>query len=220
MRSWRRRPTQRAREGQFPDATRRSCSRGRAGIRVRAADTLALDDERQLRTGHGMRPPLPVRADGAGVDRARDLIRASGRSSTALLLDRQRSHAVGADCPFEDHRNRTLESSADRPHAPATQWSVVRYRSTPQAVTPPPWPRCMQSEHVIAPRSVSVAGVPERHPHTPEPSVSGLMASSNAAVDGRFRSRYVRVKSQSGRHPTASRNFDAPAGLERLCTRV
>jgi hypothetical protein len=28
----------------------------------------ALDDEGQLRSGHGTRPPLPVRADGAGAD--------------------------------------------------------------------------------------------------------------------------------------------------------
>ena len=27
-----------------------------------------MDDERQLRTGQGMRPPLPVRADRAGAD--------------------------------------------------------------------------------------------------------------------------------------------------------
>ncbi len=28
----------------------------------------AADDEGQLRTGHGVRPPLPVRADAAGPD--------------------------------------------------------------------------------------------------------------------------------------------------------
>jgi hypothetical protein len=41
--------------------------------------------------------------------RARDLIACVQRvSSTALLLGHQRSHAVGADCPLEDDRNRTV----------------------------------------------------------------------------------------------------------------
>jgi hypothetical protein len=55
-----------------------------------------------------MRPPLPVRADGAGADLwLRNRSRLYGQSSTALLLGHQSSHAVIADCPLEDDRNRT-----------------------------------------------------------------------------------------------------------------
>src|SRR5262249_5928732 len=82
MRSWRRRPTQRAREGQFPDATRRSCSRGRAGIRVRAADTLALDETQKRHPGN----PWPLDRRDEAEDRP-----VPGRSREDLL------------CAFDEH---------------------------------------------------------------------------------------------------------------------
>ena len=37
-------------------------------IRADGVGACPLRDEGELRTGHGMRPPLPVRADGAGAD--------------------------------------------------------------------------------------------------------------------------------------------------------
>jgi hypothetical protein len=45
------------------------CLLERAGTRATLNETVEMDDEGQLRTGHGMRPPLPVRTDGAAADR-------------------------------------------------------------------------------------------------------------------------------------------------------
>jgi hypothetical protein len=45
-----------------------SLGQGVATARSPPDDTLARDDKGQLRTGHGTRRPLPVRADGAGAN--------------------------------------------------------------------------------------------------------------------------------------------------------